>query len=246
MIDALKIAYYSRQLNKIPDFYDQVLTQYNDYYTKLHPDLKKLFRERVFISTKLMEFKPVRFDAVTDEMQILITSALVQITFGLAKYHLSLFKIIYVTPNKYDFGDYKSVLGHVDHLHKVIVLSWPHVQQGFIIPNDAMNVALHECAHALHGEQLSRSIFDKAFDEHEMKRWEEAGIRKVLTIRQNQNKYLSNYAGIDMFEMFAVSIEFFFEQPIEFREKLPEIYKLITDLLNQDPCLGSYPLVLAQ
>lgn len=244
MLDRIKIAWLSKRLDKIPYEYERVLSHYNKYYNNLNSDLKKEFRERVFISSKLLLFKPIQFSSVTEEMKILITSALVQITFGLKKYYLSQFKIIYVAPGKYQLYNLKNVLGHVDHLHKVIVLSWPHVKHGFIIPDDAMNVALHESAHALHGEQLTNSIFNKVFDSDEMKKWENAGIRKILKIRDKRHEYLSDYAGIDMYEMFAVCIECFFEQSKEFKQTLPEMYQLIVELLDQDPINESNPIIV--
>ena len=46
-----------------------------------------------------------------------------------------------------------------------------------------------------------------------------------------------------MIELFAVSIESFFEQSERFKEEVPKLYKLISNLLNQDPTNKENPII---
>lgn len=243
MFEKLKIAWYSRNLHKIPPSFDRYLNKYNGYYLGLNPQLKKRFRERTYIAKKFIRFLPVQRMHVTEEMKVLITSALVQMTFGLNRYILRRFNTIYVVPNTYKFAQYEALLGHVDYKHNVIVMSWPSVKEGFVIPDDAINVALHEIAHALHQENKDRILFAKFFEMCSMKNWNEAGIRKLYKIRAKKHRYLRDYGGANIKELFAVCIETFFEQALLFKENLPELYHIMSDLLNQDPTKEDNPIV---
>lgn len=243
MFERIRIAWYSRKLIDTPAVYHDYLSQYNDYYVNLNENLKKHFRKRIFIANKFISYKPVHFDRVTSEMQILITSALVQITFGLNKYILRKYKTILVVPNTYKFHKYEALLGHVDHDENLIVMSWPSVKDGFIIPDDAFNVALHEIAHALQSENFNRPLYAKFFNVVRMSDWEEEAIKKLYKIRAQRHTFIRDYAGQNLLEMFAVCIEAFFEQSQLFKERVPKLYGLLVALLRQDPTKKENPFV---
>lgn len=242
MLTLIRIAWYQRFTKKIPDDYHQILSHYNDYYNGLSEPLKAIFRKRIYISIKFIEFEPVEFQYVTLEMKVLITSALVQITFGLEKFVLKRFRKIFVVPNTYSFAQYPALLGHVDHEANVIAMSWPSVKEGFVVPDDAMNVALHEITHALQGEDEESFVFDNFFEEVNLENWKAAGLPEIYKIRAKRHELFRDYAGQNMDELFAVCMECFFEQPQEFKEKVPRLYALMVKLLNQDPTHRSNPL----
>jgi len=53
-----------------------------------------------------------------------------------------------------------------------------------------------------------------------------------------QNGYknlLGDYAGTNYHEFWAVSVEVFFENPVRLKHELPELYKAMTKVLNQNP-----------
>lgn len=243
MIERLRILWHSQDLSHLSSEYHQVLTKYNEYYLKLTPDLQKTFRERVYVSSQFIDFKAVHFDLVTEEMKILITSALIQITFALDKYILRRFNTIMVVPNTYSFREYEALLGHVDYDENLIVMSWPSVKSGFVIPDDANNVALHELAHALHRENHDRMFFADFFDSVSINQWNETGLNELYKIRAHKHGYLRDYAGKNMLELFAVSMECFFEQPDAFKKHVPGLYHIMTKLLLQDPCRCHNPIL---
>jgi len=242
VLTRIKIAIYKRLAKRIPNDYHVILSHYNDYYNNLSKPLKKVFRQRVFISSKFLTFRPVEFTHVTLEMKVLITSALVQITFGLSRFVLRRFQTIFVVPNTYAFAQFPALLGHVDHNANVIALSWPSVKEGFVIPDDAMNVALHELTHALEGEDESSFVFDNFFKAINLENFKEMGVQEIFKIRAQKHKYFRDYAGQNLDELFAVCMECFFEQPNEFKTKVPQVYKLMVKLLKQDPTISGNPL----
>jgi len=137
-----------------------------DYYKHLHPTLQKRFLTRLYIVLKFKKFLPWNgLPAVTEEMKIIIGSAIVQATFGLKHFVLDYFDTIFITPRRYRYRDYKEdFLGHVNFSNHTVCLSWEDVKLGYQIPNDAFNVALHEVAHTLEAEQHIRSVFRRFFN----------------------------------------------------------------------------------
>ena len=228
----------------IPRYVEPVLMKYNSYYRALSQENQKKFRRRVMIASATLDFTPNNFPMVTHEMIVLITSALIQITFGLQNFQIDRFRKIIVVPNNYNFLHFQNLLGHVDFEERCIVLSWPSVKEGYLIPDDAMNVALHEIAHALQEENRCRLAYNAFFDKQSMEEWEIEGVKKMVQIKQGQHSFLKDYGGINMLEMFSVCIETFFEQGEEFERRLPRLYYAVAKLLNQDPLQGEDPVMV--
>ena len=70
-----------------------------------------------------------------------------------------------------------------------------------------------------------------------MKKFKE--LLTILKDRKLQRKivnsgYLRQYGFSNEYEFLAVLVEHFFETPEEFKEKLPEIYKIVRQMLNLD------------
>ena len=57
-------------------------------------------------------------------------------------------------------------------------------------------------------------------------------IADVIT---NRKSYLRGYAFSNIQEFWAVSIEAFFENPKELKYYLPDLYRALCNVLNQDP-----------
>lgn len=220
-----------------------ILNRQLPYYQKLNPLAQKRFRERLAILLKLKNFKPAAgLSAITDEMRIVIGGGIIQLTFGLRSYSFHFFRTIYVTPHSYRYGNLtERFLGHVDLDEQVMVLSWADVLHGFRIPDDSLNVVLHECAHVLEAEDEMRMMFSKFVTIWHWLKWEYRGKKKLKIIQREENRFLKNYGGKNMKELFAVSVEAFFEQPRHFQKELPELYQLFCKMLKQDPLRNSDP-----
>lgn len=234
--------FYDKTIKSIPAHYNDVLSKYNQYYKGLNPELKEKFGKRVFITNKFLKYVPHRFSHITEEMQIIIASALIQITFGLKLYTFTRFNKIYVVPyDSYNIMQYKNLIGHVDFRENLITLSWPAVKTGFIIPDDAVNVALHEVAHAIQEENKMIKLSAEFFGSHQLREYEREAVKKFAIINAKEHMFLKSYGGVNMREMFAVCVEAFFEQPQEFKEQLPDLYRSLVNLFHQDPTIKHNP-----
>lgn len=119
-----------------------------------------------------------------------------------------------------------------------VVLSWKDIEaSGW---GDGYNVIIHEAAHRLDlldGEMNGRpelhdgmspgewlNVFSAAFEDLRRR-----AARKRRTLR------IDPYAIEDDAEFFAVSSEYFFEQPEVLNGEYPDVYRLLRDFYRQDP-----------
>ncbi len=126
-----------------------------------------------------------------------------------------------------------------ESLRGVIVLSWENVQQSLGQPGDGHNVVLHEFAHQLDQEDgyvdgiplLEPPSSTRVWARVLRDRFEELR-RKTL---EGEDDLLSEYGATNRAEFFAVATEAFFEQPIEMRDRYPDLYRELKGFYRQDP-----------
>jgi MtfA peptidase len=231
----LKAAPLKTYLLPVPQKYRDILQKYFPYYQKLSPRNKAKFELKVsnFIYGK--RFIPRNINEVTIEAKVLIAASAVQLTFGLPHVYLRHFNKILVYPDNY----YSSITkrhhkGEVNPRFRLIVLSWQSFVNGYIDPTDSINVGLHEMAHALRLEHLLRDRKHPLLDEKELQRFDKWAAN-LCSNEGIENTFFRPYACVNPDEFFAVAVENFFERPAQFKDELPELYAILSKLLNQDP-----------
>jgi Mlc titration factor MtfA (ptsG expression regulator) len=117
----------------------------------------------------------------------------------------------------------------------IIVLSWDYFLKGISQPYDGRNVGLHEMSHALKLENAIKNSEYGFLSSLLLGKLHHQAIREMKKIRQGQNTFIRKYAATNQEEFFAVCVEYFFEQPRMFQLQIPELYKVFTQLLRQDP-----------
>ena len=210
------------------------LEQNFDYYQKLSEAgrAKFLARMRVVLASKRI----VGQDGlvVTREMQILTCAAFVQVTFGLQNFRLPRFKTIGIYPDVYHDRRLKRDLKGSTQPVGLIRFSWKHLKHGYLIPDDSINLALHELAHALKItiEKSDTNIDDSVSQELYEFVEDSAPIRSAIL--SGKIDAVRKYAAVNEDELFACCVEYFFENPADFKEKLPRVYDKICRILRQD------------
>jgi MtfA peptidase len=220
----------------VPQQFRDILLKYFPYYQKLSSENKAIFEKRVARFLYSKRFIPRNVPEVTIEAKVLISASAVQLTFGLPNIYLDHFNKILIYPNDY----YSSITkrfhkGEVNPLFGIIVLSWQSFVDGYIYPTDSFNVGLHEMAHALRLENIVRSEEYHFFDEELMTKLDEFAHNYCNSTVYPQADFLRPYACTNVHEFFSVSVENFFERPTAFKSTLPELYNILSKLLNQDP-----------
>ena len=214
----------------------RILRQYFEFYNRLPSRSKKIFERKVARFIRLKEFIPRRMDSVTTEMKVLISSSAVQLTFGLPQVYLHHFRYILVYPDSYYSNITKKYhKGEVNPRQHSIVLSWKAFLEGYI-HREGINLGLHEMAHALH---LENRIRNKEYDFlpfEALEKWDEL-TRKEIKLIKSGNSFFRLYGSTDTYEFFAVAVEYFFERPAELNQQRPQLYQLLSLILNQNPLL---------
>ncbi len=228
------ISAFFRRKSKIECHNILLLT--NSYYKNLSENNKDIFRIRTLMFLNTTNFSSDPGFLLTNRMKIIISSAFVQITFGLKILTLDEFKHIFITPSSYSYKNNKALFdGDVNIYTKRVNMSWPAIKKGFEINDDAINLAIHEFGHCLIYENTKRSYISRIFQEKEFNIWRKLAKAKAFKIKSKENKILRDYAGNNMSELFSVSLETFFEQPEKFRNHESKLYFCMTRLLKQDP-----------
>lgn len=211
-----------------------ILEQKNVFYSKLSPSKKRKFEDRVLVFIEDIEFLGREGLVLTEEMKILVSSSYIQLTFGLNKFLLTNYLHILLYPDEfYSNAIGRKVKGGVAHSN-VIALSWPDFQKGFEIGDDNYNLGLHEMAHALKCETVIAEGMTRTFRQ-KFQNWLNSSKTRITQLKENNSRYLRNYAVTNIDEFFSVCVEYFFESPNEFKTKHPEIYSDLCLLLNMDP-----------
>lgn len=222
-------------------FRHEYLRVYSTYYRNLSPQLQQKFQLR---QAKVLDH--VRFEAdddfhITHGMTTLISGAVVQVTLGLRKFLPTYFRHIFIAPSSYTYPSVGVMMkGDVNLRSRRITLSWPAVREGFLIDDDAQNTALHEVSHCL---DLETTFFGKEghyFSEHRWDDWEEQGMQRLANLTGRPVSMFTHHSS--MKELFANTIEAFFERPHGLRELSPSIFKSVSKLLRQDPRDAEWPI----
>jgi len=211
----------------------KLLNQYSTYYRNLSLKEHKHFEKRVLMFISLKQF--YRFDKseATDEMKILIAAAAIQITFGFSDGHeYEVFRKIAISDKEYVSKQTKKVHQGETNLGKsLIAFSWERFMEGVKNPEHPVNLGLHEFAHALFLNNL-KGYRNKHFF-GAIKEWH-ATTAKLMK-EEAIYDFFRSYAFVNKMELFAVSVEYFFEDPKAFHAHLPQLYTVMCRLLNQNP-----------
>ncbi len=219
----------------IKDDYDAILLKQSSYYGKLSADEKTEFIKRVFLFLEDKQVTGIGGIVIGKPEKLAIAAAATQITFGLPPDPFPDFKQIIVHPDAFNNStDHQSHRGDIRHSGE-IHLSWDYFKQGFDIPDDGINLGLHEMAHALEMEELEygtsfRASFSAAHD-----KWEDSAKIAMSDAEVLRRAGFHDYAAANIHEFFACCMEVFFEKPGAMQENLPDLYKNTCVMLGQDP-----------
>lgn len=212
------------------DFLHEYYSQKFTFYNQLAPKKQLKFIYRVLVIRKTNRIKvDDEIKHVNDDIELMVSAAFAQITFGYTQYELRGFSKIIIYPDSF----YSKLAGnHVNGLtvgNGFIYLSWNHFLKGYQSTEDKINLALHELAHALYIDKFHYEGSMNWFD------WEDQAVKVYKQINENPEiTFFRSYAKTNMAEFWAVSIECFFEDPSNFKRQFPDLYYATAALLRQD------------
>jgi len=205
------------------------------YYQLLNREERVIFLKRAWVFYNQKRFEVRELNAVTFHMRALISSYAAQITFGLPEIRLKHFQTIIVYPSSYRSTITRELHKGEANPNGALVFSWKDLVQGHTNATDGINLALHEFAHALRLENVILNGESDFLNPIALKKFNELALTEMSKIRVLSNHFLRDYGATNEQEFFAVCVENFFERSSLFYEQLPAIYKLLTEILLQDP-----------
>jgi Mlc titration factor MtfA (ptsG expression regulator) len=118
-----------------------------------------------------------------------------------------------------------------------VVLSWADVEVSGM--GDGYNVVIHEMAHKLDMRNGDADGFPPLHRNMRTSVWTRDFSDAFQHLQQNVERGveppLDHYAGETPAEFFAVSSEYFFEQPWVLWEEYPRVYEQLRQFYQQDP-----------
>ena len=126
-----------------------------------------------------------------------------------------------------------------EHVRGAVVLSWESAVRGEEEPGDGQNVVLHEFAHELDREDGHVDGMPLLEAPSSTRVWTRVLRQRFEELRQaaeaGEADVLSAYGATNRAEFFAVATESFFERPVEFQRRYPDLYEVLRGFYRQDP-----------
>jgi Mlc titration factor MtfA (ptsG expression regulator) len=227
------LARSSGYLRKAPALSAQersLLTKYAISYQGLSVEHKQAFERTVslFIHDKTWVGAGIK---IHPAMKVMIGACAAQLLRGFPEVELKHFDRIVVFPDTYrSRKDGRFHQGEVRPQVGMIMISWDDFLHGYAHSREAHNVGLHEMAHALWFENAIPNGEQNFLDKALLSDWFELAQTEVKRIKAHERSFFRDYAGTNQAESFAVAVEYFFEQPNEFKQALPEHYATLSGL----------------
>ncbi len=123
--------------------------------------------------------------------------------------------------------------------HGSVVLAWQTVKQGDLIPEDGLNVVLHEFAHQLDQSDGVADGVPELEQAEDYGKWSKAFRSAYEAFRERvdegKRSVLDDYGAESPAEFFAVATETFFERSRGLKREEPEIYAELARFYGMDP-----------
>jgi Mlc titration factor MtfA (ptsG expression regulator) len=210
---------------------DILLLKHFAFYHLL-TDLDRLkFKKKLNEVLKSKRFKGREGLEISNEMMLLVSATMAQISLGLTDFNFPKFDRIVLFPKRF----YSEIIQHdlkglTIFKTGVVLISWPDYQKGYSEPTDKLNLGLHEMAHALFLDYFHSKHMRIMYSN-----WLKVAKPILHSMKNNAGpQFLRDYAKSNIHEFWAVCVEHFFEAPIQFKEQLPALYSAMCSVLNQD------------
>jgi Mlc titration factor MtfA (ptsG expression regulator) len=244
----LYIVYYTLDLfflnpfNRIPPLTAMEKALIRDqlpFYRALDSRLSKKFEKRV---VRFRSRKKILFHEDVKEVEkikLLLSATGAMLTLGMVDFLiLSIHKIIVYPSQYYSPITKQEHYGEYNPGFKTAIFSEEQLLKGFRIPNDNINLAVHEFAHALSFNVTNKLNIRSFLFLYGTKKMNELLKDREFNEKWEKTGYFRDYGRTNVHEFFAVAVESYVETPKDFESHFPKLFRIIKFMLN----LGFYRL----
>jgi Mlc titration factor MtfA (ptsG expression regulator) len=204
------------------------------FYVRLSDKNKMYFEHRIACFLDKYEFVSRENFAITEEIKVHIAATFTMLSFGMREYLCEVFDKIIIYPSIYYSRITKQYhKGEFNPNTRTVVFSWEDFQKGFDISSDNLNLGIHEFAHVLHHHGLENNDSSAVLFSRMYTVINDEVSETVFREQLIQSNYFRVYAFTNQFEFLAVILENYFETPLEFKARFPDLYQKVGLMLNQ-------------
>ncbi len=214
------------------DELDAFLSNYFAYYRSLNQPYKALFITRLIEFVHSKHFVSPKGMALTNRVKAIVSASAIQLTLGLENWKINYFETIILFPSDFKNEISGLKLKGETNLSGFVSLSWKSFIEGYQIPNDNLNLGLHEFTHALRFNGVRGHETDEFFSGYFAK-WYSFANAEFWNLKNGGESIFRKYGGVNINEFLSVVVEHFFESPQEFQTHHPDFYSATAILLNQ-------------
>ncbi len=226
-----------------PGVVEDILNRQVAYYARLAPGEKLRFQKEVDDFIKAVRITGVK-TKITDEDRVLLAASAVIPIFSFPGWKYPNLNEVLIYPDIFDetfnldeTNAGRNIQGMVGSgaMHRMMIISQRSLREGFGNKTDKENTAIHEFVHLIDktdGEidGMPELLMDKKI----AMPWLKLMLEEIQAIKENESD-INPYGATNEAEFFAVASEYFFERPILFKQKNPELYALMERIFRQKP-----------
>lgn len=217
----------------LPENYKDILEDYVQFYHQLEEDRKKQFEKRV--EKFLIDVKITGVNATVEDLDLLlIASGAIIPVFEIPDWEYINLQEILLYPGSFNqdfdqagFDRYiAGMVGTGAMQHKMILTKW-QLRQGFINRNDAHNTAIHEFVHLVDKmDGTMDGVPEIILERKYVQEWKDIMDSTILQMKTNGSD-INMYGATSPTEFFAVTSEYFFEQPALLKTNHAALYAML-------------------
>lgn len=228
---------------EIPKEWKLILQKRVGFYHTLNELEKKQFEK--LIHRFLLEIPIIGIKTtVSQEIVVLVAASAVIPVFSFKNWSYNKLKQVLIVDkvvpmndgiNDKDKKQYATGLVHDFGTHHVMFLSKQALLQGFKNMEDRKNVGIHEFAHILDAMDGEIDGIPSTFlGEKYLVEWKRL-VKEITHKIKSHKSRIDEYATTNSAEFFAVTSEYFFENPALLKKDHPKLYLLLSKIYEQDP-----------
>ena len=205
-------------------------------YQKLPQKIKARCEERIIWFRSRKKFVFYGTIKRENDLKLILCASAVFMTMGLNNYKMrrSILRIIVYPSQYYSRINKRHHFGEYNPRFKTVIFSAKKIWEGFEIPDDNRNLAMHEFAHALTFELMKKNNWESRKFRVGIKKIKALFLEEGFVEKLKSTHYFREYGMSNLQEFFSVAVENYVETPAIFSRDFPELYIVIRQILNFD------------
>ena len=225
------------KMDAIPEQWHSLLLEHVHFYRELSAEDQKKFRQRIltFLNETFIEAIEMNLEELD---KILVAASAIIPVFRFEGWHYTNLSSVLLYPGSFnddlEFDEknkkrfISGVVGTGKFEHQMI-LSKKALYEGFINAPHFENTGIHEFVHLIDKlDGMADGVPKQLLKQPYIIPWLKLIHREMSAISRDDSD-IRNYGGYNEAEFFAVASEYFFEQPHIFKQKHPDLYKMLID-----------------